>query len=102
MIWDFGLAKVKEYEKEDRLEDYFKINEFFKNSKSYDNPNIFMNIYSYVSQLSYFYSDYKKYINNSDLLLFKEIIFKFEKLFKNSYNKNSFIINKKPYTIKNF
>ena len=102
MIWDFGLAKVRDYEKEDRLEDYFTVNEFFKNSKSYDNYDMFMNIYKYVSQLSNFQHDYKNYIGHSDVLLFKEVIFKFKNLFKNSYDKNSFIINKKPYTIKNF
>ncbi len=102
MIWDFGLAKIKDYEKENRLEDYFTVNEFFKTSKSYDNYDMFMNIYKYVSQLSNLQHDYKNYIGYSDVLLFKEVIFKFKNLFKNSYDKNSFIINKKPYTIKNF
>jgi hypothetical protein len=102
MIWDFGLAKIEEYQKIDRLNDYFKINDFFRSSKSYSNSSKFNLISSSVSKLNSIEFNYKDIIGNSDVLLFNNYIFPNTKLFQTTYDSKSFIINKKPYTIKNF
>lgn len=101
MIWDFGLSKIEEYQKKDRLLDYFRINDFFRPSKSYSNADKFSLIEKVVYRLLSLEYNYIHYIENNDFSLFNEILFKPEyNLFSNSYNNKSFIINKKPYTIK--
>lgn len=101
MIWDFGLAKIEEYQKKDRLLDYFRINDFFRTSKSYSNADKFALIEKVVYRLLSLEYNYIHYIENNDFSLFNKILFNSEyNLFSKSYNKKSFIINKKPYTIK--
>ena len=102
MIWDFGLAKIEEHRKLDRLDDYFKINDFFRPSKSYSNSSKFHLISKFVSKLNYMEFSYKAIIGNSDFLLFNDYLFPYIDLFQTSYDSKSFIINKKPYTIKTF
>jgi len=102
MIWDFGLAKTSEYDKLNRLNDYFKINRMFKPSFSYQNYDKFVLIKKIVSKLYSIRSIYKDFYNSSDYLLFKKLLFKYNELFPTSYNKSSFIINKKKYIIKKF
>jgi hypothetical protein len=102
MIWDFGLAKIEEYQKLDRLNDYFKINDFFRATSSYKNSNKFKLISNIVYKLNSIEFYYKSKIGNSDVILFNDYIFPYIDLFKTSYDSKSFIINKKPYSIKKF
>lgn len=99
LIWDFGIAKTEENRKLERLKDYLKVNQHFKSSHNYTDSNKFIEIKDFVSNMKSLYKKYRDIIGNSDLLFFKNIL---NDLFESSYNKKSFIINKKPYCIKNF
>jgi len=96
MIWDFGLAKIKEEDKKDRIKDYIRINEFFFPSHSYNNINKFKLIQNITYRLKLISNNYLYY---NDVSIFNDILFN---LYSNEYDKKSFIINKKAYTIKIF
>ena len=102
LIWDFGLVKTSLSDKDNRLDDYFRANDFFRPSRSYSNPNKFTLIKSFVAKLSNIIDFHKELYGNSDKKLFLELLFKLENLFPSTYNKSSFIINKKAYSIHNF
>lgn len=102
LIWDFGLVKTNSSDKENRLDDYFRVNSFFKPSRSYNDPNKFALVKSFVSKLSNIEYLHRELYENSDKKFFLELLLRFDNLFSFNYNKASFVINKKAYSIHNF
>lgn len=102
LIWDFGLVKTSSSDKENRLDDYFRVNSFFKPSRSYNDPNKFALVKSFVSKLSNIEYLHRELYENSDKKFFLELLLRFDNLFSSNYNKASFVINKKAYSIHNF
>lgn len=100
-IWDFGLVKAK-YNKKKRLEDYIRINYFFKPNEEYNNNNKFILVNEYVKKIEKMEFLDELLFKNSDVNFFKDFLFKFKNLYSYKYNKYSFIINKFPYIIKKF
>lgn len=91
MIWDFGLVK-HDYNKNRRLEDYFRIVYFF-NKYYYNEP------LKNVEKILEYKNKYLSTFGDSDKRFF-QMLFKLNHLFHFDIPENSKIINKRPYIIK--
>jgi len=100
LIWDFGLVKTSEIYKIKRLNDYFRINNIIL--KMNNNDNKYSLIINFLNNINSIEKLYYNILEGSDKIFFKEYLFKFQNLYLSTYNKSSFIINKKPYIIKDF
>jgi hypothetical protein len=99
LIWDFGLAHDEIIYKSQRINDYFRIIDFFDISLNLSNEKI-INI---VKNILLYQNNYQFYFGNSDKKFFNECILKNNILLKlNDLSKSYKIINKKPYIINDF
>ena len=97
MIWDFGLVKTKEEDKQLRLLDYFKVISII--SREYGNYDI---LQSYLIKLKNLKDNFQELLGKSDKKFFENYLFKLSSFYLTSIPNNSKIFNKKPYVIVDF